>query len=377
MNPFLYGTIVRGGNFFDRKEESATIIKTLSGGNNMVLFAPRRFGKTSLVYHVIDQLEKQDCICLYFDFMPVYSVESFVRLYAKALAAKQTNIQKFAQVFSSVIKNIRPAVNFTADGGTEFSLDFADTVVDETIVAHLLDMTESLAGAKKRTLVFFDEFQEAEKLNSINFENLLRSKIQQQTKTNYLFFGSKTHVLNELFNSKKRAFYQSAYQMTIGPLPEKETIAFLQKNFKASNIALDAAAARYLIAAAGNIPHYVQLLASEVWQYLVSSKKSVTKTAVDVCAKRLLALKSDYYMELFDRQSQSKKQLLQALTKNGKNIFSAAYMSAARFKTIATLQRAARELVSDGVVEKTNDEYFITDPFFKLFVAATLQVDCR
>jgi AAA+ ATPase superfamily predicted ATPase len=47
MNPFSYGTIVRGNSFYDRTKECARIVDTLSGGNNLVLYAPCRFGKTS------------------------------------------------------------------------------------------------------------------------------------------------------------------------------------------------------------------------------------------------------------------------------------------------------------------------------------------
>jgi AAA+ ATPase superfamily predicted ATPase len=372
MNPFSYGTIVRGSNFYDRKEECARIVATLSGGNNLVLYAPRRFGKTSLVFKAIDQLEMDNFICVYFDFMPVFSPESFVRLYAKALSEKQTNLQKFAQTFASIVKNIRPILGFDADGSPEFSIDFSGSVVDETVVSQLLDLPEKLAVAsKKRVIVFFDEFQEVEKLSTINFEGLLRSKIQQQRSTNYLFFGSKTHLLKELFNDKKRAFYNAASQMSIGTLPEKDTIAYLQQKFAESAITLNTETAKYIIFVAANIPHYIQMMAAEIWQYMVNTQKTVTKEIVDDCSKRLLALKSDYYMELFDRQSKSKKQLLQALTENGKNIFSVTYIREYRLPSAATIQRAAKDLILDGIVEKMNDEYFITDPFFKLFLAMT------
>ena len=112
MNPFSYGTIVKGGNFYNRSEESTRIFNTLSGGNNVVLYAPRRFGKTSLIFKVIEQLEEANFICIYFDFMPVFSPESFFRLYTKALSAKQSNLNKFASLFSSIIKTIRPVLNY-------------------------------------------------------------------------------------------------------------------------------------------------------------------------------------------------------------------------------------------------------------------------
>ncbi|GHV82983.1 ATPase [Spirochaetia bacterium] len=372
MNPFLFGSVVKGDCFFDREEISKQIIDTLGGGNNIVLYAPRRFGKTSMVFNIIEQMEKQGFICIYFDFMSIYSVESFIRSYTKVIASKQSNIQKFTQTLASIFKGIRPSFTVSADGKTELSLDFEGSKIDEIGISQLLDMTETLGSSKKRVLVFFDEFQEVIKLEGLNFENLLRSKIQQQGNTNYLFFGSKTHLLNEIFNDKRRAFYESSAQMTLGPLPEKETISFLQKKFKKSSLELDKDSARYLIDTAGNIPHYIQFLASEVWQQLVGSSKKITKAVIDSCAERVIAHKSDYYMELFDRQSSSKKQFLQALTRGGKNIFSTEYMRAAGFKTMSTMQRAVYDLIADGTVEKADGEYFIADPFFKRFVQTTM-----
>jgi AAA+ ATPase superfamily predicted ATPase len=369
MNPFKYGTIVHGEDFYDRKEECSRIVETLMGGNNIVLYAPRRFGKTSLVFKVMEQLEKKNITCVYFDFMTAYSPESFVKLYAKALSEKQTNLGKFVKTFASAIKNIRPVLGFNADGEAEFSVEFANTTVDETVVTQLLDMPETLGSKTKKVVVFFDEFQEAIKLHHINFENLLRSKIQQQVNTSYLFLGSKTHILHELFDNKKRAFYHSASQISIGPLPEVDTIKYLQKKLAASGITIDVKTGLYLISAAGNIPHYIQLLAAEVWQYLIDNKKPVTKKVVDYCVKQILALKGDYYMELFDRQSQSRKQLLQALTISGKNVFSAAYINTHRLTSVSTVQRAMKELVENGIAEKLNDEYVIADPFFKAFVS--------
>ena len=90
---------------------------------------------------------------------------------------------------------------------------------------------ESLAGNNKRVLVFFDEFQEVEKLKEIHFEGLLRSKIQHQTRVNYLFFGSKNHMMQSMFNDKSRPFFNAASQMTIGYLPKEDTLTFLHDNF--------------------------------------------------------------------------------------------------------------------------------------------------
>jgi DNA-binding transcriptional regulator YhcF (GntR family) len=182
--------------------------------------------------------------------------------------------------------------------------------------------------------------------------------------------GSKTHLLQAMFDDKNKPFYHSASQMTIGSLPQQESIQYLQTKFALSNISIDAETANYLIAVAADIPYYIQLLASEVWQTIVNSQTVVTKEIIDECAQKTLSHKSDYYMELFEHQSKSRKQLLKALTIDGSNIFSIEYIRKHRLSAPATLQRAIKELVNSGIIEKSGNEYFFADPFFKMYVTA-------
>jgi AAA+ ATPase superfamily predicted ATPase len=368
MNPFSYGTIVRGDNFFDRQEECKRIVTTLSNGNNLVLFAPRRYGKTSLVFRAIEQLEKMDFSCIYFDFLPVFSIESFVNLYISAIEKKQTNLQKLVKTFSAVVKNIRPKLTFDTVGNPEFGIDITENKVTIETLSEVLDLPERLAREGKKTIVIFDEFQEITKLNKFGFESLLRSKIQQQQHVNYLFLGSRTHLLNDMFNNKSRAFYNSASHMQISTLPKEDTITFLQEKFAATDITLNRQTAIYLIEQSADIPYYIQLLAAEIWQYMITSQKTVTSEIVDFCTTRIVDIKQDYYYELFDRQSAMQKQLLKALTQSGENIFSAQYSRRYRLTTASTTQKAIMALMDNGIIDKTGNNYFIGDPFFKRFI---------
>lgn len=312
-------------------------------------------------------MEDKGFICIYFDFMPVFSIESFVRLFTKALATRQSNLQKFARTFSSVVKNIRPVLKIGFEGSYEFSIDITRDRIDETDISQILDILESLAGNNKRVLVFFDEFQEVEKLKEIHFEGLLRSKIQHQTRVNYLFFGSKNHMMQSMFNDKSRPFFNAASQMTIGYLPKEDTLTFLHDNFLKKNVALNTEIGAYIIEVTANIPYYIQQLASEIWLN-IEENSSITREIVDKCVSRIVTMKSDYFMEFFENQSVSKKQLLTALCTNGENIFSESYRRAYRLPSSATLQRAEKGLVNDGVIDKAEGKHFITDPFFKIFL---------
>jgi hypothetical protein len=369
MNPFSYGTIVKGEYFYDRHEECLRIVSTLSGGNNLVLFAPRRFGKTSLVFRAIEKLETLGYICVYFDFMPVYSRESFIESYAKAILTRQNSLQKGVKKIATLIKGIRPKIVFDQSGKPEFTMDFTDDKLSEKTLEDIIDLPESLASERNRYIIVFDEFQEINNLNGENFEKLLRSKIQKQEHVNYLFLGSRTHLLNDMFNNKGRAFYNAAMMMQIESLPQIETIEFLKSRFSVSGIKIDETVSNYLIEQAGNIPYYIQLLAAEVWQYIVTSQQEVNIEIVGYCAERIVDLKNDYYFELYGKQSAYQKKLLKSLLISGENLFSADYARRFRLSATSTTQKALLGLVESSVIEKVDGNYFISDPFFKRFLS--------
>ena len=369
MNPFSYGTIVKKPYFFNRKEECDRIVSTLSGGNNLVLFAPRRFGKTSLVLRAVEELEKKNFTCIYFDFMPVYSRESFIETYSKALISRQSNLQKAVKATAAFVKGIRPKLVFDQSGNPEFSIDFTENKINEKTLGEILNLPEHLASENKRFIIVLDEFQEINKLNGENFEKLFRSKIQHHQYVNYLFLGSRTHLLSDMFNNKGRAFYNAAMLMQIGPLPKEETVDFLINRFASSGIKIERDIAVFIIEQAGDIPYYIQLLASEIWQYVVSSTLKINKELIIKCAEKIVDLKSDYYYELYDRQSVYQKKLLKALVISGENVFSSNYTKRFHLTAASTTQKALAGLIEAGIVEKVEGHYFIGDPFFKQFIS--------
>jgi len=368
MNPFKYGSIVAGEYFFDRKEECSRIVKTLSGGNNIVLIAPRRYGKSSLVFKAINELENNGFTCIYYDFMPVYSKENFVETYAKAILKKQKNTQKILKSFIKWVTNIRPSLSFNQDGSPEISLTFLENSISEKTLEDVIELPEKLAANNNRYIVVIDEFQEINKLNGENFEKLLRSKIQLQKNVNYLFLGSRTHLLNDMFSNKNRPFYNSAMLMQINKLPEDETIAFLKDRFSLSNLNISKEDAAFIIEQASGIPYYIQLLAAEVWQTVIDDLKTINKDIIKQAAYRIVEIKQDYYLELFDKFSKYQKKLLKALTKNGHEIFSKEYTEIFRLSATSTTQKAVSGLIDTGIVDKEGNEYFINDPFFIQFL---------
>lgn len=371
MNPFNYISIAQGDNFYDRTEETQRLVKTLFGGNNIVLLAPRRYGKTSLVYKVMEELEGQGVTCVYFDMMPVYSLESFIELYLKALFKKQTARERFVTLVSR-LKNVRPKLTFDPAGNAEFSVDFLEPRVSISTLSDVLDVPESMAQNERRIVVVFDEFQEIRKFEKYGVESLIRSRIQLQHSANYLFLGSKTHLMQDMFLAKNRPFYNSAMTMYLSVLPEKETVSFLKERFGQSGISISEEMCSHIIRSVDNIPYYIQLLAAEVWQYMVPDMKEVEREIVDECISRVIEMKHDYYFELFDKFSAAQKRLLVALAQSGENVFSSNYIVKYRLVGASSIQKSLSVLTEAGVVEKSESVYAIGDPFFKRFVLQTV-----
>ena len=85
----------------------------------------------------------------------------------------------------------------------------------ERIIRDMLELPAKICPAG-RTLVVFDEFQEVESLGlGQQFERTMRSVIQNQPDIAYVFLGSKTHMLERMFASPSRPFYNSAQKFPL------------------------------------------------------------------------------------------------------------------------------------------------------------------
>ena len=138
--------------------------------------------------------------------------------------------------------------------------------------------------------------------------------------------------------------------------------------FSTCGITIDRDNALMLIEEAGDIPYYIQLLAAEVWQYMINSEFVVTSEIIKLCSSKIIELKQDYYFELFDRQSVLQKKLLKALVINGENVFSSDYIKRFRLSATSSVQKAIVVLMDNGLIDRTMNNYFISDPFFRRYI---------
>lgn len=265
---------------------------------------------------------------------------------------------------SNLIRNITPSVSFDSSGNPSWSINFNENVqMDETLI-DVLDLPHKIIDQKNRFYIIFDEFQEIDKLNGENFEKQLRSVIQNHDNVSYVFLGSKSHLLLDMFSSKARALYKSAKLMNLKKIDAVKMEKFIISRFKSSGYAINNSLAEQIIKKAQNIPYYVQYLAAQVWQLISTSTDSDYKDIIEIAIDGILDNQNDYYFLIYENLTVYQRAVLKAILQERTNIFSKEFHQKHNLTTQSSTQRAITALIKKSILEKTDNRYSFSDPFF-------------
>jgi AAA+ ATPase superfamily predicted ATPase len=331
MNPFKYGTVVADRYFIDREKEIAQIKDDLLNGINIILYAPRRYGKTSLVMQILNDLKASQIKTVYLDLFQVYSRESFIRLYA-------------AKVMES----------------SGFSKEYS--------LLDVLDLPKKLKGKNEKWVIVFDEFQEINRLNGEMMEKQFRSIFQFHQEIAYIFMGSKTHMMLNMFADKRRAFYNIGKLRKIDKISAREMIAHMEKEFKQGGFSFSRGIFEKVLSYTDNIPYYNQYLASQTWQLATEGGKDIDEELIEKAVIQILDNQSDYYYTLLNQLTAYQRSVLHAFIHGQDNIYSKEYTQKHGLSSVSSTQRALKRLEELEIIGKIEDKYVFSDPFFPLYL---------
>ena len=182
----------------------------------MRLYAPRKYGKTSLLQRALRDGEREEgLIPVLVDLYRVVSLADVTvrleRAYARHLkGAIRARVDQFLQ---------RTGIGLSL-GVTGISARIQlDPKADPLPALHaLLDLPLRLEqSGGYRALIAFDEFQDVQKVPDL--DGLLRSHIQYHGDVaSYVFAGSEPGLMEQLFEDRDRPLYGSAVPMRLGRL---------------------------------------------------------------------------------------------------------------------------------------------------------------
>ena len=368
-NPFSFGVFVDGEKFYDRIDERGDLYRYVRDGRNVVLYGPRRYGKSSLAAQVAARLRSEGVTCIWFDMMKVNSVEHFVNEYATAVYRARSRVERGIRQIASFFGRLRPKITIGQDGEASVGVDLSARAAEVSTIEDVLGLAEK-AGGKGRVAVFFDEFQEIGRLSpDMNLERIFRSVVQRQKNVSYVFLGSKTHTLRRMFSDASRPFYESATLMRIGKPPAGESAAFVRERLRSGGLDCTTAVAKRIVEVAANIPYYIQSLGAEIFDSPAARDRGKVSTKdVAAAAAKIRRQKGELFEARMDAMSACQRTLLCALAREPTAQFGEDYRRKWSLPAYTTVVSAVKTLLDRGSIEQENGEYGVSDPFFRSYL---------
>ncbi len=370
-NPFKYGPIALDDAFTDRDDEVAELSADALNGQDVVIFAPRRYGKTSLVHRVAQQLTTRRALVAEVNLWFTPTKEKLAGRLAREIA-DLLGIAGRAKEAARAFAGLRIVPTMTvdpADGSFSFTFAAGHTAqdVDDTL-ERLLRMLPETAVARKRPVVLvLDEFQEIAELDP-GLTKLLRSVFQEQPEVGHIYLGSKRHLMERIFNDENEPFWRSAKRVELGPIPPEAFAPFIERGFTAHGRRIESAAIERIAAICGGHPYATQELCYFLWAE-TNAGETATLPRLDAALAKLMRSEHSHLSDLWDRATANQRVVLTALAAEPGRPLSADYRARHALRSASTTQKAVDALVQQETVRRDRGFVAIAEPFFTEWIA--------
>jgi len=359
-NPFSFSGVVKAQAFCNREQERSDLKRYIRGSQNVLMFSHRRYGKTSLILKVFDEIK--DTTPIYVDLYGSTTIEDFLAAVIKGISAVEAKINKLVKLLRDKIRSL--TFNWTIDPvtGSHVAIPIFAQGDQRHTIDEVFALIESLSK-KKKVAVAFDEFQEIAKYGDDTFEKQLRKSIQHHNRISYIFAGSQKHILSEIFVDSKRAFYKLATSYPIKKIATEHYVKWVESLYLMDNRKMDSQYIETVVDRCKNHPMYIQEYFFHLWESAACSIELIDRTEGTILNKR--ENEFSYAWESFTLNQMRALKLV--ANTQGKNIFAADTLSKFGFKTASQLVVALKTLMKREFVKK-NNTYSIQDPLFELWV---------
>jgi hypothetical protein len=359
VNPFIYSHPLSPEDVIDRDAETEELLRNVVGGHYVRLFAPRKYGKTSLLKRALrDGEEREGLIPVLVDLYRVSSIADvtvrFERAYSKHLkGAVRSKVEEFLQ---------RTGIGLSLGAyGISAKLQ-VDARFDPLPALHaLLDLPLRLEeSGGYRAFIALDEFQDVDKVDGL--DGLIRSHIQYQGEVaSYVFAGSEPGLMKQLFENKDRPLYGSAVPMRLQRLADEDIAAYVAQRFVDTGRSVGEALNPLLETAKGH-PQRSMLLAHRLWAEVAKGETASLDDwrAAHAAALAELTPEFDAQWRGFDG---SQQKTLRAVIAGG----GSPYRADVRQRLDLTkdmVRKALPRLSARAEIETVDGKHAVVDPLF-------------
>lgn len=365
--PFVYGMSVEGEHFTDRELETKRLQLNFENGVNSILISPRRMGKTSLVKKVKSITESSKLKIVYMDIYKCRTEYEFYEKFASAvIQATSTKVERMAEYAKEFLMGISPKIVFSPEPTTEFSLSLG--VNPRTSNAEeILDLPEKIARKRGiQIVVCIDEFQQiGEMSDSLTLQKTIRSVWQHHRQTSYCLFGSKQHLMSNLFYSRKMPFYQFGDMFFLRKIPSEKWVPFIISRFEVAGKRISADMAGKICSAVDNYSAYVQQLA---WNVLALTEDEVHEQTFHDGMDATLNQVAPLFVEQTSNLSSYQLNLIRAIQAGYHSDFGKREVTSLfNLGTRSNLPKLKKALIEREIIDETDAGLFLSDPLFAIW----------
>lgn len=366
INPFSILSYMGPEYFCDRQKETEELHNAFLNGRNVTLISPRRMGKTGLIRHLFQQIPPKEVNCFYVDIYDTKNMHDFTKVFAEAVLTQRIApfTERVAKEIMQLFGSLRPV--FTPDpisGMMQCTIDLQPRKEEAT----LQQIFAYLEQSKMRCYVAFDEFQEVANYKEEKAEATLRSYIQHLTNVQFIFAGSKKHMMTEMFLSPNRPFFQSTQMMTIRAIDEQAYYAFATKHFAMHKQQMDESTFHELYSLINGHTWYMQALLNRLYQ---NGKAQIEYNDILLALHQLLEENTVAYQTYSHLITDRQLAVMRAVAREGevREPGSNTFLQNHHLGAYSTVRSAIAALEEKELIYCDDGTYTVYDRFFGLWL---------
>lgn len=368
-SPFIYGKVVSGKSFINRTSEISKLSGNFQNHINTTLISPRRWGKSSLVKKTVTQIQekKSDLLFCFMDLFRIRTEEEFYKHYA-AQVVKSTSgkLDDWVRNVKNFAGRLSPSISFGADPVTDFQISFG--LSDENLdKEEILNLPERIAAKRKKHIVVcIDEFQNIAAFpKHLDFQKLLRSVWQYHKHVSYCIYGSKKHMMMDIFQNQSMPFYNFGDVFFLQKIEKHHFVKYISDSFAKTNKSIDEGFCEKIVDNVEAHPYFVQQLAHIVW---TNTRKKTSKELFYYSIDELLDQNSILYYEITQSLSNTQFNFLIALSKDIEQLSSQKVLHEHDLGTSGNVTKIKKALINKEIIDISKGKITFNDPVFKLWL---------
>lgn len=373
QKPFVFGQAIGESHFIGREREQKRLLANFSHGINTILMAPRRWGKTSLVKRAMSEVQSKQIKVIYIDAYFCRDEYDFYNHFAESIL-HQTNskFEEWADTAAEFLTRLSPKVSYHLPSMEEFSVSLGITPRTHK-PEEILQLPEIIAKKKNIHLIIcIDEFQQiGEFSDSLTVQKRMRSVWQHQEHVNYCLFGSKKHLLQNMFLKSSYPFYKFGDIIPLDPIPEGSWLPYLQQGFQSWDKELPKDIAHQLCQMVQLHPSYVQQLA---WLTLLNTDKVVSEANLQQGLDDLINENSALFIQQTEHLTPYQLNFLNAMLNGVESDFAKeATRGQYQLGSYSNIARVKTALIEKELIDTEKGKIVFADPVFPLWLQRNIK----